>query len=66
MYHDVREAITLYYVVMDACEAHETYISEYSAATKSRKKLMKPPEPLSLDSLFLKVSAYFPLPHDKD
>lgn len=55
VYCDIRQAITLYYEIMDICKAEETYVEEYANASKGKKKKMKPPKSPSLDTLFLKV-----------
>jgi len=61
MYREIREAITLYFVIFDICKAEANYFDKYAAASKIKKKKMKPPEPLSIERLFLKVSVNFSL-----
>lgn len=62
MYREIREAITLYFVIFDICKAEANYFDKYAAASKIKKKKMKPPEPLSIERLFLKVSVNFIAP----
>jgi hypothetical protein len=55
IYDEMCDAVTLYYKVMDAYEPYNKAKLDYETATAKRRRKMKPPGPVTLDQVFLKV-----------
>jgi hypothetical protein len=56
VYNEIREAITLYYEIMAVFEAYDAEVEKHESLPPGKRKKTSPPEPLTLDEVFLKAS----------